>query len=37
VRFYKFDSNQLTLTTAPAPNPRDGKMSVSTLVWERLA
>jgi hypothetical protein len=36
VRFYKFDANRLTLTTAPAPNPRDGKMSVSTLVWERL-
>lgn len=37
VRFYKFDGNKLTLTTAPAPNPRDGKLSVSTLVWERLA
>ena len=37
VRFYKFDGSRLTLTTAPAPNPRDGKMSVSTLVWERLA
>ena len=36
VRFYKFDGNRLTLTTAPAPNPRDGKLSVSTLVWERL-
>ncbi len=37
VRFYRFDGNKLTLTTAPAPNPRDGKLSVSTLVWERLA
>ena len=37
VRFYKFDGSRLTLTTAPAPNPRDGKMSVSTLVWERVA
>ena len=37
VRFYKFEGNRLTLTTAPAPNPRDGKMSVSTLVWERVA
>ena len=37
VRFYKFDGNRLTLTTSPAPNPRDGKMSVSTLVWERVA
>jgi Lipocalin-like domain len=36
VRFYKFEGNRLTLTTAPAPNPRDGKMSVSTLVWERV-
>jgi Lipocalin-like domain len=37
VRFYRLEGNRLTLTTAPAPNPRDGKMSVSTLVWERLA
>ena len=37
VRFYKFEGNRLTLTTAPAPNPRDGKMSVSTLVWERVS
>ena len=37
VRFYKRDGDRLTLTTAPAPNPRDGQMSVSTLVWERLA
>ncbi len=37
VRFYKFEGNRLKLTTAPAPNPRDGKMSVSTLVWERVA
>jgi hypothetical protein len=36
VRFYRFDGNRLALTTAPAPNPRDGKLSVSTLVWERL-
>ena len=37
VRFYKLEGNRLTLTTAPAPNPRDSQMSVSTLVWERLA
>ena len=37
VRFYKLEGSRLTLTTAPAPNPRDGKPSVSTLVWERLA
>jgi hypothetical protein len=37
VRFYEIDGTRLTLTTAPAPNPRDGKMSVSTMVWERLA
>jgi len=37
VRFYKFDGSRLTLTTAPAPNPRDGKLSVSTLVWERIS
>ena len=37
VRFYKHEGNRLILTTAPAPNPRDGQPSVSTLVWERLA
>ena len=37
VRFYRFEGNRLTLTTAPAPNPRDGRMSVSTLVWERIS
>ncbi len=37
VRSYKFDGDRLTLTTAPAPNPRDGKLSVSTLVWERIS
>jgi len=37
VRLYTLEGNRLTLVTAPAPNPRDGKMSVSTLVWERLA
>ena len=37
VRFYELEGNRLTLTTAPAPNPRDGEMSVSTMVWERLA
>ncbi|HUN48433.1 MAG TPA: lipocalin-like domain-containing protein [Stellaceae bacterium] len=36
VRFYKLEGSRLTLTTAPAPNPRDGALSVSTLVWERL-
>ena len=37
VRFYKLEGPRLTLTTAPAPNALDGKMSVSTMVWERLA
>jgi len=37
VRFYRLEGPLLTLTTAPAPNPRDGEMSVSTLVWERIA
>ncbi len=36
IRFYKLEGNRLTLRTAPAPNPRDGAISVSTLVWERL-
>jgi len=37
VRFYTFEGARLTLATAPAPNPRDGKLSVSTLIWERVA
>ena len=36
VRDVKRDGEQLIFTTKPAPFPTDGKMSVNTLVWERL-
>jgi hypothetical protein len=36
VRNYKFDRDRLHLATAPSPNPFTGKMSVRTLVWEKV-
>ena len=36
VRNVKRDGNRLIYTTRPAPNPDDGKMSISTLVWEKV-
>ena len=36
VRDYKFDGERLLLATAPSPNPFTGKMSVRTLVWEKI-
>ena len=35
-RFYKFDGDRLSLTTTPSLDPAEGKMSVRTLVWERV-
>ena len=35
-RDVKKDGERLIYTTHPAPNIRDGKMSVTTLVWEKL-
>ena len=35
-RDVKKDGERLIYTTHPAPNVRDGKMSVTTLVWEKL-
>ena len=36
VRNYKFYGDRLSLATAPSPNPFTGKMSVRTLVWEKM-
>jgi hypothetical protein len=36
IRDYKFDGERLLLATAPSPNPFTGKMSVRTLVWEKI-
>ncbi len=36
VRDIKRDGERLILTTKPAPFNRDGKMSVNTLVWEKV-
>jgi hypothetical protein len=35
-RDVKKDGNRLIYTTHPAPNARDGKMSITTLVWEKV-
>src|SRR5262249_35379383 len=35
-RSYKLDGGRLKLATAPSPNPFTGKMSVRTLVWEKV-
>jgi len=35
-RFYKFDGDRLSLATTPSLDPVEGKMSVRTLVWERV-
>ena len=36
VREYKFDGERLILATSPSLNPRSGKMSVRSLVWEKI-
>jgi hypothetical protein len=36
IRDVKRDGERLSLSTRPAPSPRDGRMSVTTLVWEKL-
>ncbi len=35
-RFFKLDGKLLTLTSAPLRNRQDGRMSVFTLVWEKI-
>src|SRR5438477_7550236 len=36
IRDIKRDGERLVYTTKPAPFPRDGKVSVNTLVWEKV-
>ena len=36
IRDIKKEGDRLVYTTKPAPFPRDGKMSINTLVWEKL-
>jgi len=35
-RHFRFDGNRLTLSTPQSLDPIDGKMSVRTLIWERV-
>ena len=35
-RTVRFDGDRIVLTTAPSPDPLEGKMSVRTLTWERV-
>jgi hypothetical protein len=36
VRTYKLDGDRLTLTTQPSNDPATGRMTVRTVVWERM-
>ncbi len=36
VRIFKFDGDRVTLSTPVSPDPMDGKVSVRSLVWEKL-
>ena len=36
VRTYKLEGNRLTLTTQPSRDPASGKMTVRTVIWERV-
>jgi hypothetical protein len=36
IREFKFDAERLLLATAPSPDAFTGKMSVRTLVWEKI-
>jgi hypothetical protein len=35
IRHVQRDGNRITLTTDPHPRPIDGKVSVTTLIWEK--
>ena len=36
IRDFKKEGDKLVYTTRPAPSPADGKMSVITVVWEKV-
>ncbi len=36
LRIFKFDGNRVTLSTPVSPDPMDGKVSIRSLVWEKL-
>jgi len=36
IRDVRKDGNRLIYTTRPAPDPNDGRMGFSTVVWERI-
>jgi hypothetical protein len=35
-RFYRFDGDRLSLSTPVNPDPIDGKMSVRSMLWEKV-
>jgi hypothetical protein len=35
-RRFKVEGDELTIIAGPGLNPRDGKMAISTLLWERV-
>jgi hypothetical protein len=36
IRFYKLKGNTLTIKSAPAKSPHDGREGQSVLVWEKV-
>jgi len=36
VRIFKFDGDRVSLSTPVSPDPFDGKMSIRSLVWEKV-
>ena len=36
VRHFSIDGRRLTIQTDPAPSPVDGKLSIATLLWEKV-
>ena len=36
IRIFKFDGNKVSLSTPVSPDPLDGKMSVRSLIWEKV-
>jgi len=35
-RFFRFDGNHLALTTPVNPDPIDGKVSIRSMIWEKV-